>query len=120
PTRRRPSIVSPAPVRGSKPPSRMDRGDPAGEVAEADVVEPGLPHPLGEGFLRREAPDALDEILVGGAVAGHDLPDERQRLEGIEVVEPGEPGQGDAAELEAEEPPARAQDASGLGERRVD
>src|SRR5690349_24290739 len=104
----------------SDPPRRMDRGDAGAEIAVADPGESRRLDPAHKIFLVREAPDALDEIGIGVAVAGHGLPQPRQHREGIMVVEFLQPWQHDMAELQAEEPPARLQDAPRLDQGGID
>src|SRR5438445_3536845 len=71
----------------SQPPRRMDGGDAAGEVAVFRPLEPGGLDALHQLVLRREAADALDEILVGVAIAGDQRADPRQDAERIEIIE---------------------------------
>jgi len=59
--------------RRSEAPSRMERSDAPRQVAELDLVEPGLGDHLGEETLPREAPDTFDEIGIGVAVTRDDL-----------------------------------------------
>src|SRR6185437_1243068 len=98
----------------------MDGGDAAGEVAVLGALEPGRRDALDQLVLRREAADAFDEVLVGIAVAGDQRADPRQDAEGIDIIEARQGGQDDPAELQAEEPPARLEDAARLGEGGVD
>src|SRR6185312_2298226 len=97
---------------GLKAPGRMDGRDAAGEIAEAHALETGRLDALGERRLRRKTPDALDQILVGGAIPRDDGTDQRHEAEGIGLVEPVEAGHDDAAEFETIEAPARFQHAA--------
>ena len=76
--------------------------------------KPGVADHAGECFLRREAADALDEIVVGLGRAGRERAEARNHLEGMEVVEPVEQRHLALREFEAEEVAADLQDAEGL------
>ena len=84
-------------------------------LAEARRLDHG-----GEGLLVGKAPDRFDEIPVGVGVAGDRAPHRRDRVEGIEVVDPVEHRRGNLTELEAEEASARLEDAPSFGQRPLD
>src|SRR6185437_10815936 len=98
----------------------MERGDAAGEIADAHLLEAGILHHASQLALRREAADALGKILIGVTISGHHRSESGQHGEGIEVIERAQQSGLDPAELEAEEPAARLQNAPRLGERRLD
>src|SRR3546814_19225941 len=79
---------------GSDSPTGMEGDDPAGEVSPRHPLEARGTHPRGEVFLRREAADALDEILIGVEVAGDHPAEYRQNLERIGIVGIGQEGNG--------------------------
>src|SRR6516164_4012493 len=84
-------ILRQGPNRGrseSKTPSRMERSDSPRQVAKPDSFESGSVDHLRELALPRKAPDTFDEINVGVALAGHDLTEQRHKLEAVKVVEP--------------------------------
>src|SRR5437763_2765767 len=83
-------MVSPARV--LEAPGRMDGGDAARQIAEAHALEPGALDALGERLLRRKAPDAFDQILVGGAILRHQRAEQRHDAEGIGLIETVEAG----------------------------
>lgn len=66
--------------------------------------------------LGGEALDALDEVLVGVAVAGDELADEGDGAEAPPLVDGVEGRVGDLAELEASEHAARFQHAVGFAQ----
>ncbi len=54
------------------PPAGMEGRDAAAQVSVADLAEASRLHHGGELVLGRKAADALGQVLVGGAVAGHE------------------------------------------------
>src|SRR3954471_12109161 len=110
----------PVQEKGSEPPAGMDRRDAAGQVAVAHLTESGRFDPSHQTFLIGELADALDQILVRLAVAGHQLAQPWQDRERVPVIDVPQNRQDNPAELQAEETPARFQHAVGFGQRRVD
>src|SRR5205823_6273750 len=104
----------------SEPPGRMNGGDAAGQVSVARPVEPRRFDPFRERALRWEAADALDEIVVSRAIAGDDLTEHGQHLKAVKIVERLQWRGDGRGEFEAEKPPARLEDAPGLGQRLID
>src|SRR5262249_17084124 len=100
----------------SDAPGRVERGDAASEIAERHLREAMLRNDPGKLLLHRESADALDQILIGLAVAGHYLAERRTDAEGIEVIEPRQRRQRDMTELQAQEAAARLQHAPRLGQ----
>src|SRR5712671_7463431 len=86
----------------SEPPSRVQRRDATGQIAELDPVEPGGGDQLRQLALRRKAADALDEVVVGVAIAGDDLAEQRQHLKAVEIVERLQQWRDRRGELEAQ------------------
>src|SRR5262245_5925314 len=76
----------------SQPPGGMDRGNPAAQIAVPHPLEARILDQMHEVFLIGEAADALDEIAVGGAVAGDEPAESGYGIEGIGVIEPVEQG----------------------------
>src|SRR5262245_29364845 len=103
----------------SQPPGGMDRGNPAAQIAVPRPLEARILDPMHEVFLIGEATDALDEIAVGGAVAGDEPAESGYGIEGIGVIEPVEQGQLDGGKLKTEEAPAGLQHAKGFLERSL-
>lgn len=105
----------------------MDGSDAAGEVLVAAAAddEAGVADHVAEAVLVGEALDALDQVLVGVAVAGDELADERDGGEAPAAVHAIEQGHGgpaihDLPELETREHASRPQHPVRLGEPRGD
>src|SRR5690606_36893358 len=93
----------------SETPAGMQRRHAAGEIAVAHLAEPGLcDHPF-KRLLIAKAPDALDEILVGRAVARYPFAHARDRGEGVGIVDFLKPRHGNMRKFETEKTPARLQ-----------
>ena len=75
---------------------------------------------FGELALPRETPDALDQIGVGVAITGDDLPEQRHELEAVEVIERLKKRGDFGREFETHKASARFEHAARLGERRID
>ncbi len=93
---------------------------PPGQIAVSDLLEPGRRDHFGELALARKAADAFDEIGIGVAVAGDDLPEQRHDMKAVEIVERLQQRRHFGGEFEAHEPSARLQHPPRLGERRLD
>src|SRR5215510_6887456 len=98
----------------------MDRGNPAAQIAVPHPLEARIFDQMHEVFLIGEAADALDEITVGGAVAGDEPAESGYGIEGIGVIEPVEQGQLDGGKLETEEAAAGLQHAESFLKRRLE
>ena len=92
----------------------------AGEVAVADAAEAGLLDHPGEGLLVGEAADALDQVLVGLAIARDPFADLRNGLERPGVIGGPQRDARGPAELETDEPAAGLQYPPGLPQRGAD
>ena len=82
--------------------------------------EAGVAHHAGEQLGRGKAPNALHQIGVGVALAGHRRAEQRNDSEGISVVQAFDAGGRAGAELEAEEAPAGPEHTPGFGQRALD
>src|SRR5262245_32067835 len=111
------ALITPA---SSQPPGGMDRGNPATQIAVPNPLEARILDQMHEVFLIGEAADALDEIAVGGAVAGDEPAESGYGIKGIGVIEPVEQGHLDGGKFEAEEAAAGLQHAERFLERRLE
>src|SRR5271167_102485 len=73
--------------RASEAPGRVKRSDAPRQITVSDLFEPGVGDHFGQLALAWEPADALDQIGVGLAVAGDDLPEQRHDMKTVEVVE---------------------------------
>src|SRR5579875_3329791 len=120
-SRLRPARSGPASGRNaSKTPGRMERSDAPQQIAEFDPLKPGFGDHRGERALPRKAPDALHEIAIRLALAGHDLAHQRHHSETVEIVERLQRRDHGGGEFEGEKAASGLQDAPRLGERRRD
>lgn len=96
----------------------MDRSHATCQIFPALAAnnEAGVLNHVAELGLAGETLDALDEILVGVAVAGDEVADEGDGAEAPALVYGVEEGVGDLAELEAGEDAAGLEDAAGFGQ----
>src|SRR5580692_1594907 len=92
----------------------MKGGDAARQIAPDHLLEAGIAHHRGQLGLRRKTADALDEILISVAILGDDATEPRQYGKRIKIVDAAQQRRLDAAEFEAEKPPARLQYAARL------
>src|SRR5262245_43331400 len=103
----------------SQPPAGMDCGNPAAQIAVPHPLEASTLDQMHEVFLIGEAADALDEIAVGGGIAGDEPAESGYGIEGIGIIEPVEQGHLDGGKLKAEEATAGLQHAEGFGKRSL-
>src|SRR6185437_6687681 len=83
-------------LRPSQLPARMQRDDAARQLPIADAAEAGRLDHRGESLRLGKFANGLHEVLIRLAVAGDHLADAWDRLEGIELVQPVEPGHVDS------------------------
>src|SRR5690242_17502243 len=107
-------------LRPSELPARMQRDDAAGQLPIADAAEAGRLDHRGKSLRLRKFTDGLDEVLIRFAVAGDHLADARDSLEGIELVQPVEPGHVDSRKFKAQETAADLEHPIGLRQRALD
>mmetsp|Transcript_27724 Transcript_27724/g.60574 ORF Transcript_27724/g.60574 Transcript_27724/m.60574 type:complete len:342 (+) Transcript_27724:144-1169(+) len=97
----------------------MDAHNPINDVGVLHVGETSFAHHVRKHLLLRELADALDEVLVGVAVVGDELPHEGDHVEGVLVVHLPQHGRPHLAELHAQEPPPRLQHPQRVPQRGV-